>query len=111
MTGRRGPGASRNGPWHVSGGSPYRHKILATGLVIPVSPQIRFVSGRAVPAYSLKRHATWRCPGNGQVPVTVSSRRASMAVLPVRTAWGEERQHAWSGAPGGPSAGRGFGHA
>ena len=28
--------------------------------------------------------------GDGQVPVTVSSRRASMAVSPVRTAWGEE---------------------
>jgi len=26
-----------------------------------VSPQIRLVSGRAVPAYFLKRHATWRC--------------------------------------------------
>ena len=31
------------GPRHVSGASPYRHSSLATGLVIPLSPQNRFL--------------------------------------------------------------------
>ena len=35
-----------NGPRHVSGASPYRHGGLATGLVIPLSPYIRFWSRR-----------------------------------------------------------------
>src|SRR5438477_9353588 len=53
------------GPRHVSGALPYRHSSLATGLVIPLSPQ--------TPA-----------------PRTVSSRRASLAVPGARAALREE---------------------
>src|SRR5690349_1253999 len=80
------PGASKSGPCHVSGATPYRHRILS------YRPRDTRVAADPFPCQGVRYRRIRETardlavPGNGQVPVTVSSRRASMAVLPVRTA-------------------------